>query len=41
MATSDALDNTIDLAADEDLAQSFLAEREELEVDKYFRALAK
>ena len=41
MATSDALDNTIDLAADEDLAQSFLAEREELEVDKYFRALVK
>ena len=41
MATSDALDNTIDLAADEDLAQSFLAAREELEVDKYFRALVK
>ena len=41
MATSDALDNTIDLAADEDLAQSFLATREELEVDKYFRALVK
>ena len=41
MATSDALDNTIDLAADEDLAQSFLAEREELEVAKDFRALVK
>lgn len=41
MATSDALDNTIDLAADEDLAQSFLGTREELEVDKYFRALVK
>ena len=41
MATSDELDNTIDLAADEDLAQSFLAEREELEVNKYFRAIVK
>ena len=41
MATSDALDNTIDLSADEDLAQSFLGTREELEVDKYFRALVK
>ena len=41
LATRDAFDNTIDLAADEDLAQSFLAEREDLEVDKYFRALVK
>ena len=41
MATSDAMDNTIDLTADEDLAQSFLGTREELEVDKYFRALVK
>lgn len=41
MATSDAIDNTIDLSADEDLAQSFLGTREELEVDKYFRALVK
>ncbi|MBB74632.1 MAG: twitching motility protein PilT [Planctomycetaceae bacterium] len=35
------MDNTIDLTADEDLAQSFLGTREELEVDKYFRALVK
>ncbi|MEE3369175.1 MAG: PilT/PilU family type 4a pilus ATPase [Planctomycetota bacterium] len=35
------MDNTIDLTADEDLAQSFLGNRQELEVDKYFRALVK
>ena len=41
MATSDALDHTIDLSGDEDLIQSFTGEREELEVDKYFRACVK
>ena len=41
MATSDALDHTIDLSGDEDLLQSFTGEREELEVDKYFRACVK
>ena len=41
MATSDALDHTIDLSGDEDLIQSFTGKREELEVDKYFRACVK